>query len=135
MFKKFLRRREGFSLVESLILILVVAITLGALLQTTALTTELQIKERRNIDSMAVASSWFAALDSVMVASDVPTAIANAIKMTDKYATYISDARYETHDGFITVTATILNDKGKPFTMSRSYNIYGNETVSDDKYT
>lgn len=131
------RKKKGFSLVESLILILVMAAVVGAILQISAYTTRMQIAARQRIDAYLVAASWFAALESVDPASidtypDESFAIADAA--VGNAAAYIVDKTTSLDGGVVIVAITLAESDNKKTVISRDYNIYGNDTVSDDKW-
>ncbi|MDR2179222.1 MAG: hypothetical protein LBP21_02840 [Synergistaceae bacterium] len=58
-------RHKGISMAECIILVLVVAITMGAILQTIAWSVGLQTFSREDIGVHIFANNWFEALESL----------------------------------------------------------------------
>lgn len=129
-----IQRKKGFSLIESLILILILALVIGGILEVSAYTTRLQLAARKGIDSYLAAASWFAALESSS-SDDIRSgaAFTTASNAIGGAAGYISSPDTTESSGIITVTVRLITGANDVKTVSRSYNTYGNYTVSDDK--
>lgn len=131
-------KRRGFSTIESLILIIVIGLTIGAILQTSAATISMQMNGRQRIDSFAVASSWFAALESLSIKNDgsnFDDAVEEAKKIVGPKSAYISDPKLLTsvYTGALEVQIKVWDGDNLSRTLTKCINKYTPETVSDDR--
>jgi hypothetical protein len=144
-FKRFcFKKRDGISLVEALILILVVAFTVGAMLQTSILTTQLQTAGRKYIESHKSLVSFFHTLESVE-AKDILNADTRTIRSYVGSINFIGDVNYDKHytnvlspdisvgSGVVTVRIILSDSDLSKKEIFESYNIFSNSTVSDDR--
>lgn len=130
--------RKGFSIIESLILIVILSLTIAGILEVSAYTTRMQLAARQGIDSQLAAASWFAALESFPPAAirDTPnTAFASADEIIGSAAAdYIRNRSVAPEaNGAIVVSVQVRMSQGNNQLVSKTYNAYGNDTVSDDK--
>lgn len=128
---------------ESLFMIIIVAVVLSGILQVTAYSTKMHAMGRNSLDAYLVAASWFDALetfddvfDGVGASFDVRAPEAKAL-LPVAVSSRVSAPVNSISDGVMTVSVDITSDvkesTGGIQTFSRNYNIYGNDTVSDDK--
>jgi hypothetical protein len=150
------RRREGVSIVECLILMIVLGITLWAILSTAAWSTELRVFAKQEIDARILASSWFEVFESVDPEPKPPHPPFNL----DDTAAYVAEfldpntsgtaatgfmihgyrvlaEEVDNDDGVRTVRLTLRWGPGakrkNPFALVRRINAKSSETVSDDR--
>lgn len=135
---KFLKRREGISLVECLVMIIIVAFTIGAILQTTVSATKLQTAGRKFVDSHRDLVSFLNILDSFErdnISGDAT--VIRAIKKIayDRGLGSVVSANVEElpDNGVIVVSVTFNQSDTSQRTIRKYYNSYNNRTVSDDR--
>ena len=135
---KFLKRRAGISLVECLLMMIIVALAIGAILQTAGYASRLQTSGRRYVDSHRDAVSFMNILDSLKreeISGDT------IILAAAKNAGFRSDLLYVTSpaitllsaDGMISVAITVTESDNSRRTITKYFNNYNNRTVSDDR--
>ena len=135
---KFLKRREGISLVECLLMIIIVALTIGAILQTAGSATRLQAAGRKYVDSHRDAVSFMNILDSFVresISGDavILEATKNAGLRRDLVYLSPSGISILSDDGMYAVTITINESDNSSKTIKKFFNGYNNRTVSDDR--
>lgn len=128
------KHRKGFSLIESLILIVIAALMIGGILEVSAYTTNLQIAGRGYVDSYKAAASWFSALESVdaaSIVSDFSNAVKKANQLIGAGSIYITNPRMASTAGVVVVSIDVAENKSSIKQIGRSFNVYSNETVPD----
>ena len=144
-----LKRREGISLIESIIMVLVLLITLGATMQTIFWSLRLQASSRENIGAYTFMNSWFEAFESL------PTSVvSNALAISDS-ATLCEEVEarlgrprsfnYQmlisapAGPGVYTITlqlsvdgSRLSNSSRATITQSKSYNRYSSSPAPDN---
>ena len=132
-----LRKQNGFAIVETLILIVVVAFVVGAILQTAFLTSTLQVAGRRYIESHKSMVTFFHTLESVeaedIISGDIYTLVRN-IDAVGNYASILSPGVDSYNDGLVYVKITLADSDKSRREVIKAFNRFSNRTVSDDRY-
>ena len=137
--KSCFKRRDGMGLMEAIILIIVVAFTVGAMLQTAFVTTKLQMAGRKYIESHKSMVSFFQTLESIAPGDikNISTDILPNVKQVNQVGetSYLSISKPEVTVGndVITVKITVTDSDYNERVIYKYYNIFSNRTVSDDR--
>jgi len=136
--KLFFKKRSGISLVECLILILIVSFTIAAILQTSVITSNLQVAGRDYVNSHKAAAAFFQALKTVEAENifNNPVSIDAFVRdalASERTARYISNPQVRSTDGRIIVSVTVRESATSSRVMEMSYNVFSNQTVDDDR--
>ena len=132
------RKREGVSLVECLLLLIVVAFTLGAILQTSTVTSQMHVVGRKYVESHKSVVSFFNTLEAIGAVNiiNVSGDILDAVKKADSLGDFsyiLSPEIVASTDSYITVRVYVDESKRVKRSISKNINIFSNSTVSDDR--
>lgn len=139
-----LKKRKGIGLVESLLLIVVVAFTVGAILQTSYLTSKMQIEGRRYIATHKSMVSFFHTLESInpadiMTIGDIRDEVMSIDHVKNEKYPNIIRVDATSNDRLVTVNI-VYDDTGRYDATGRNekiitnhYNSFSNKTVPDYK--
>ena len=140
------KSRQGVTLVECLLMIVVVALTVGAILQTSAATTRMQVAGRGYVDSHKAALSFLNIVESIDPTKiidgteDPLNNVRNALGITTggKFSGnmgYIAEPPTITPevDGVITMSITIHDNENSRKTIIKNFNAFNYRPVSDDR--
>ena len=129
------KKRKGVGFVECLVMLIIVAVTIGTILQTSSATTLMQMAGRTYVESHKAAVSFFNVLESIPpdnISGDILSAVKDIAGNSINYA-YISAPVVTSTGGIIEVSISIQDSKTSKRTISRIFNSYSNETVPDDR--
>ena len=132
-----LRKQNGFAILETLLLIIVVAFTVGAILQTAFLTTTLQVTGRRYLESHKSMVSFFNNLETVEALDMISGDIFTIVRTIDPVGSYtnIESPHVDSYNDKVVNIKIILADSDKSRReIVKAYNVFSNKTVSDDRY-
>ncbi|MDR2522772.1 MAG: hypothetical protein LBC93_03620 [Synergistaceae bacterium] len=142
-------RREGIGIIETLILLVVLGVTLSAIFTTMAWTSRSYIFGRKGRESRELLFNFVQAFESVwspgfVAAGAVPPEAEEVARILG--GTWDSSKKQAAVNGFILKAASrgstggsmvlriTISTEGKNIVeLDRAYNIYSNETTSDDK--
>jgi Tfp pilus assembly protein PilV len=132
-----LRKQKGFALMESLLLIIIVAFTVAAILQSAYLSTTLQTAGRRYVESHKSMVSFFHTLESVEADDIMSENIFDLVRSIDTVGSYVNilTSSVDTYDdGVVRVKITLADSERSRKEIIKTYNRFSNRTVSDDRY-
>ena len=130
------KRKNGFAMIETLILIIVVAFTVGAILQTAYVTSTMQITGRKYVVSHKSMVSFFHTLESVEAGAIISGDVFNLVRDIDAVGNYANiETPVVSYDDKLVYVRIVLTDTDRSRReMNSTYNIFSNRTVSDDRY-
>jgi hypothetical protein len=153
----FRRARKGLSIVEVIILMIVVVVAMGAVFVTMTWANRTYTFSRQDLGSRQLLFSWVEGFESLWRNASMDVG-ATAKQVTEMLGGSWDLSLSQGHIGFLTITAaevlprdvssgkmklhiTILadrvsnsyNNKREFVELDRSYNLFSNETVSDDR--
>ena len=149
-------KRKGVSLIEVIILLIVLGVTLGAVFTTMAWGSKSYIFNKQDKESRELLFSWAQTFESLWptdetnsndASSLTSTANEQAQETTRRLGGNVTGTRMRikgydiaarptaTNNGKIDLLITISTDQKAVVNLTRSYNIYTTETVSDDVLT
>jgi len=141
-FKKMrFKKREGVTLIECLILLIVTAFSIGAILQTFSVTTQLQMAGRRYVDSHKNVVSYFHTLESIET-NNISTDIFNTVRNVNSVGDFsyvLSPEIIRSTDAVVTVRVFVINSdrSHKSYRptreISKDFSRFTHRTVSDDR--
>lgn len=139
------KRRKGVSIIECVILMVILAIAIGAIMSTAIWSSELRISTKGHIGTYIAANNWFEAAEALPPASfDMGVTPANFAETVAGVTNLLGGAnrvdfkfdvrRISSGNGTHSIELTISNVslKNEPFVVTRSLNAFSNATVPDN---
>ena len=129
------KKRQGMSIVETLLLIIVVAFTVGAMLQTTYVTSQMQIAGRKYVESHKSMVSFFQAVEAVDSGDIMSGNLKNTVKDIIPTESFVNISKIQavSNDRVATVSITLTDSDKKSKVVYSDYNVFSHRTVADVK--
>ncbi|MDR1874798.1 MAG: hypothetical protein LBQ90_07300 [Synergistaceae bacterium] len=137
-------RRRGISIVECLILMVVVAIAIGAIMQTVAWSMNLQVTSRENMGAYLFVNNWFETLESLEPSSidagnfssagDIRAAVQARMGKKPPYRYEVTRGPTNLSGGVYTVRLEVWpsSTKARSLVVSRDVNRFSTKTAPDN---
>lgn len=132
------KRRRGFGIVETILMIVVVAFTVGAILQTSFVTSSMQIAGRRYVESQKSMVSFFHTVESISAEDIIADSVREAVKNinlveNENFPDIIKNIEVISNDRVVDVRIVLADSDMKERVIISTYNVFSNKTVSDDR--
>jgi len=130
-------KHEGMSLTEAFVLLVIVALSVAAMLQTSFVTSQMQMTGRKYVESHKSMVTFYQTLESIDPAeiklnmSGVLNSVQN-INPIESYAS-ISNVSADLNDSAIIVSITLTDSDRSHKAIEGYFNTFSNKTVSDDR--